>query len=159
MQLAVTRNLENRRSGDMSDQSPMALELHRLRSKFLHAAFANQVLFQVENWGETDDKESHELVILTIVAASGPVLQNLAWPLFKSIAEKLLGKLGDSTAEQLTAWLLAKLGITQHVHTIEDFSITLSDGRWISVRIPKQRGEVSVICPGKETIRVCIHGE
>ena len=71
--LTVYRRLDNRQEG-LSDDSPRAVELHRLRADALHDLFDGDQTWRVRSWGGTYDEKPHEVVELLLL----PILEEVA---------------------------------------------------------------------------------
>lgn len=76
--IRVTRRLDNRSEG-LADDSPRAMDLHRLRAQALHEIFDHEQDWKVVQWGDTDDTRPHEDVTLFVsflhhVAQHAPIL-------------------------------------------------------------------------------------
>src|SRR2546429_7702673 len=72
IKLGVYRRLDNRFEG-LSDDSPLALELHNRRKSALHDVLDGEKSIEVLDWGHTDDKQSHELVELILISLAPAV--------------------------------------------------------------------------------------
>ena len=133
--LHVYRDLSNRQAGQ-PDDGPMAREAHERRKTALHAALDGSG-FEVRNWGETDDKNPHELASLiltsigTAVVAAGSVLGPIAYQL-------LLDALKDAARDSIKN---ALVGLTERLisymrakpKAVQDFWINAPNGMMIRV--------------------------
>jgi len=129
--LSVYRRLDNRSEG-LSDDSPRAVELHIRRKEALHEALLADG-WTVEEWGDTDDKQPHELVELVVGIAANPhvqmaIVSAATW----AALELVKGVLGEFAAEAVKA-LLGRLVPKQEEKKILDFTITLPNGMTIKV--------------------------
>jgi hypothetical protein len=141
--LGVYRRLDNRLEG-LPDDSPRALELHNRRRDALHAAFDHEPLIRVTNWGQTDDKCSHEFVELVLGAAATGVLQYSIVPGIKWLGQKLAEKAVDTTISELAKAVIAKLRPPQQAKQVQDFIVTLPDKTQISVYPPDQSATITI---------------
>jgi len=137
--LSVFRRLDNRSEG-LQDDSPRALELHERRKLALHEALDGNGAWSVDDWGNTDSKESHELVDIALSVFLNPHLQAIAasaaaW-IGLEIAKAALGEFESEAVKALLARLLPK----QKEEKIQDFTITLKDG----TRIKADQGKLDI---------------
>jgi len=136
--LWVYRRLDNRFEG-LSDDSPRALELHNRRKLALHDVLDGEKSIEVR-WGDTDDKQSHELVELILIPLSSAVFIYTIVPGLKYVGEKLAEKAIDYGASETAKWLISKLRPQQESKKILNFGITLPDGTNIIVDPPDRDG-------------------
>jgi hypothetical protein len=138
--LGVFRRLDNRFE-HLPDESPRGVELHVMRKEALHEALDGDDEWTVEDWGLTDDTDSHEFVEILLSVASNPqvhhaVIAGLGWVGVE------LAKAGiDEFAKQAVTKLLSRLIDKQKEHKFLNFSLKLSVGAKIFV---SRESEVSV---------------
>jgi hypothetical protein len=144
IKLEVYRRLDNRFEG-FSDDSPLALELHNRRKSALHDVLDGEKSIKVLSWGDTDDKESHELVELVLVPLASAFFTYAIVPSLKYVGEKLAEKAIDQGTSEVTTWLISKLRPQQESNKILDFTITLPDGTRIRVDPPDRNGGMAPI--------------
>jgi hypothetical protein len=142
IRIGVYRRLDNRSEG-FEDDSPRALQLHNLRRDALHSALGSDADWQVLDWGQTDDTNSHEHVELLVTSAA-QVFHYLAVPGLLWLGKKLAEKLVDETVSEFVKSILAKLWPKQESKQIQDFSINLPDGTSLRLDPPDMGGTLTV---------------
>jgi hypothetical protein len=140
LKLGVYRRLDNRLEG-LPDDSPRALELHNRRRAALHAVLDTSDV-TVQDWGLTDDTQSHEYVELAI-AVGYAILKYAITPGLKLLGEKLAEKAVDEVSSSVVRWLVSKLRPAQERKEVLDFDIALGGGTHIRVD-PPERGEAEI---------------
>ncbi len=144
--VSVGRRFDNREEG-LPDDSPRAIELHRLRAAALHDIFDSAPAVTVLDWGNTDDREAHEFVKLLVDfvqwATQPPQLQ-AAGAAALAIG-KFLGTaaVGEAVKEGVR-WLFERLRKKQQDGEITDVNIRATPMISIQVDPPKFGGRVYV---------------
>jgi hypothetical protein len=144
---SVWRNLDNRNEG-LSDDSPRAWELHRMRSMALHEVLDNVDGLEVKSWGDTDDSQrTHEVV--EIIIEFGKWLAQPEQLQAMGTAAIGIGKVVGTAAigagvKEGVQWLFEKLRKKQKEGQIE--SASLKPAPMIEIRIdpPKWGGRTFV---------------
>jgi len=96
----------------------------------------------VFDWGQTDDKLSHEYVEL-VIAAGYAILKYVITPGLKLLGEKLAEKAVEEASSNIVRWVVSKLRPAQEREEVLDFHIDLADGTHIRVD-PPERGEAEI---------------
>lgn len=141
--LGVFRRLDNRLEG-LSDDSKRALELHNLRKETLHEVLDNQEIFQVIDWGFTDDTQSHEYVEIVLGVIATTVIQPLIIKGLKALGKKLAEKAIDEATSEFIKWIISKLTKKQKEQKILDFNIKLPDGTLFKIDPPQGKSEITI---------------
>lgn len=128
--VGVYRRLDNR-AEDLSDDSARAVELHNRRKKALHDALDDGPVWDVKNWGYTDDEKPHEFVELALDIVTSPYFQAVALPALSYIGKKLLDAAVDEILIKPVRELIARLRGKQKQEQILDFHIKLPEGTTI----------------------------
>ena len=142
IRIGIYRRLDNRSEG-FDDDSPRALELHRLRRDALHSALDSDPDLQVLDWGQTDDVRSHEYVELFLTSVA-PAFHYLVVPGLIWLGGKLAEKLIDEAVSEFVKSLIAKLWPKQESKEIQDIRLQLPDGTSIRLDPPDMGGALSV---------------
>lgn len=122
--LGALRNLENREL-NLPDNSPMALDAHVQRGASLHEAFDVDAGVVVLDWGDTDDKESHEHVTIEVAIVGHAVFQYAVLPGIKWLGEKLVEKAVDAALTEGIKHVLGKLWPKMKARRIEMLTINI----------------------------------
>ena len=142
--LGVYRRLDNRLEG-LSDDSPLAWELHNRRKNALHAVFDGDPVIKVSDWGDTDDsRRTHEFVEIGLGAAATAIFQYALVPGLKWLSRKLVEKAVDTALGEFAKVIVAKLRPKQEAKELLDFSITLPDGTQIAVDPPDRNATITI---------------
>jgi hypothetical protein len=146
--LGVYRRLDNRFEG-LPDDSPCGIELHNRRKEALHAVLDTDESFQVLNWGETNDINSHEFVELTIAGVAGAVFTYAVVPGLLWLGKELAEKAVDTVASEAVKALIAKLSPKQEAKQLLDVTITMPDGTTINVDPPDRYATIHIVFADK----------
>lgn len=146
LNVRVWRRQDNLAEG-LSDDSPRAFELHHMRSQALHEVLDNVDGLEVKDWGDTDDKKTHEVV--EIILEVGKWVTQPEHLQIMSAAAMAIGKaLGTAAVgagvKEGAQWLFDKLRKKQKDNQIE--SVLISPTPMINIQVdpPKHGGRVFV---------------
>lgn len=146
IRVSVGRRFDNRDEG-LPDDSPRAIELHRIRAAALHDIFDSELGLKVVDWGNTDDRAAHEYVELLvdfIQWATQPSQLQAAGAAALAIG-KFLGAaaVGESVQEGVK-WLFERLRKKQHNGEITDVNVHVTPMINIQMDPPKFGGRVYI---------------
>lgn len=141
--LRVFRRLDNRLEG-LSDDSPRALELHKLRKEALHSVLDGDPVIRVTDWGKTDDLRPHERVEIALGAPATAVFQYPVVPALEWLGRKLAEKGVDTACGELAKSIVAKLIPKQEAKQLLDFTIELPDGTQVGVDPPDRSATIGI---------------
>lgn len=143
IQVTVFRRFDNRDEG-LSDDSPRAIELHKIRSKALHEALDGETAWRVEDWGKTDDSEAHEVVDLLIDIVKNPQVQAIASQGLYYIGNILVTAGVSAIASEGGKLLFSKLRKKQEEEKVTNINIQYSNNIQVQLDPPKYGGKVYV---------------
>jgi hypothetical protein len=136
--IRVTRCLDNRAEGQ-SDDSPRAMELHRLRARALHEMLDDDENWKVVYWGDTDDSRPHEEVELFLEVWQQAVQHA---PAIKPV----LGHLGD-----VLLHVGMEVPLAMILHNLVERFRQRAEQKHIA-RVEVSEGSTTIVCdPGYET--------
>ncbi|WP_120633339.1 hypothetical protein [Ruegeria sp. EL01] len=153
IRLGVYRLEDDMATGDVE----LGWELHRRRASALHDILDNDPVITVENWGDTDDTDrTHEYVALEVAlyataAVTGKAaLDHLVLPALKMLAENLMEKMVEYSADQLIGFVQKIVGpLWQKTNSeeLKETRIELEDR--VTVLISGKDTQVTVVIDGR----------
>ncbi len=147
IRVSVGRRFDNRDEG-LPDDSPRAIELHRLRAAALHDIFDSAPAVTVLDWGNTDDREAHEFVEILVDfvqwATQPPQLQ-AAGAAALTIGKFLGAAAVGEAVKEGVKWLFKRLRKKQQDEEITNINIGVTPMINIQVDPPKFGGRVYVV--------------
>lgn len=146
IRVSVARRFDNRDEG-LADDSPRAIELHRIRAAALHDIFDLARGLTVLDWGDTDDREAHEFVELLmdfVQWATQPQQLQAAGAAALAIGKFLGAAVVGESVKEGVKWLFERLRRKQHNEEITNVNIRVT--RMINIQMdpPKFGGRVYV---------------
>jgi hypothetical protein len=113
----------------VGDTPELARERQRARTTAILAEFKTQDGLDVSDWGDTEDEEPHELVVLLVAVAGQPAVQAAAGSVIAWIGMKLADKAVDEAISAGFKTLARKIFRTQKAEQrVSDAWVTGPDG-------------------------------
>ena len=138
IKLTIGRRFDNREQG-LSDDSPLAWELHRQRAQVLHQELEGVPGWKVLDWGGTDDTErTHEDVTITLELAEAAKMAAL------SFAGTVLYKVLEDTVVDAVKEMIKKFVQRLRKREITRAYVELPDGAIVEWASPSVSGDVSI---------------
>ena len=126
---------------------------HKLRAAALHEVLDNAAGVQVVDWGNTDDKISHEYVELLLTAVGSVALTSLTKAGLRYLGEKFAEHLIDEGTSRLVTWLIGQFSKKAKQKKIADLYISIGNKTSIAVNLPEKGSTVRIRFTGDDDFK------